>query len=153
MLASGNALAQGNASQPQPTVSQAQASGGGQASALQNYVLMLQEEEGKLQVARDEADRGPAESQAGAMSQQRMDLMQTLRAAWRTVQRVPAEFANTSAYQDANRHLRQNLGDVGPTRRLDKAEGVAAADDALRTIAVLRQQAAQAAMQAGGSTR
>ena len=151
-IAAGHAQAQGNPTdQTKQTAAQAETPKTPQAADLQGYVLMLQEEEGRLKAARDEADRGPAQSQPGAMSQQRMDLMQTLRNAWHTVQKVPAEFADNTAYKDAERHLRERFGDVGPTRRLEKAEGVAAADDALQTIAGLRQQVAQAAQQAGGA--
>ena len=127
VLAADSAMAQGTSLQtqgavPAPTTTR--------PSVLQGYALTLQEQEEKLKAARDEAARGPAQSQEGAMSEQRIDLMQTLRGALRTVQIAPEELASTQVYKDAERHLRRRFDEVGASRRLDKEEGVAAADSA-----------------------
>lgn len=121
------------------------------AADLQAYALMLQDAESRLAKARQVHAEGRTSSQTGAFSQERIDLMQTLRAAWRDMQRVPASYKNSDAYQGAERRMRADFGDVGPDRSLSKEKADQAAGDALQTLAELRGKVAQAATQAGAA--
>jgi hypothetical protein len=121
------------------------------ASNLQAYALLLQDAEGRLHQAKEAAARSPVQSQQGAVSKEREDLAQAGQAALRSVENVPPEFAGSEAYQQAQRRFRQTLGAFSSTQRLNGEEGIAAAEEALRTLAELRQQVAHAVGEAGGS--
>jgi hypothetical protein len=123
----------------------------GRGAELQSYALLLQEAETRLAKAREAHAAGRTESQAGAASQERIELMQVLRAAWRDVQKVPRDFSETSAYQQAQRRLQHDLSDVGPDRSLSKEKADAAAQDALQVLSELRGHVVSAAGQAGAS--
>jgi hypothetical protein len=135
----------------QETARQAEIPRTATASNLQAYALLLQDAEGRLRQAKEAAVRGPAQRQQGVLSQEREELAQAGQAALQSMQNVPPEFAGSEAYQQAHRRYRQNLVDFGSTQRLNQDEGIAAAEEALRTLAELRQQVARAAGEAGGS--
>ena len=123
----------------------------GPGAELQSYALLLQEAETRLARAREAHAAGRTESQAGAASQERIELMQVLRAAWRDMQKVPPAFSETVAYQQAHRRMQHDLADVGPDRSLSKEKADAAAQDALQLLSELRGQVVSAAGQAGAS--
>lgn len=118
-------------------------------AALQAYALQLQEAERNLAEARARHAREGTESQEGAFSQARIDLMRTIRGAWQEMQKAPPEFAETATYQEANRRMRQDFGDIGPDRTLSKEKADGAAEDALQVLADLRGFVVSAAGQAG----
>jgi hypothetical protein len=144
-MLSGTAWAQGTP----PGTRASEAPPNPQAADLPGYVSALQAAEQRLRQARDAAARAPAESQQGAMPAERMELMHATRYAWRTAQGAPPGFEETPAYQEADRNLRQDFGEVGPQQPLDRQAGIAAADSALRTLAELRRKAAEAAGRTG----
>ncbi|MCB4824314.1 hypothetical protein [Roseicella aerolata] len=121
------------------------------AADLQAYALLLQDAEARLARAREEHAAGRTESQTGAFSQERINLMQTVRSAWQDMQRVPEGFAETVAYQEAQRRMRRDFNQVGPDRSLSKEKADEAARDALQVLAELRGHVVSAAGQAGGS--
>ena len=121
------------------------------ASDLQGYALLLQDAEGRLRQAKEAATRGPEQSQRGVVSREREELAQAGQAAMRNVQNVPPGFAGTEAYRQAERRFRHNLQEFGAAQQLNGGKGIAAAEEALRTLAELRQQVARAASEAGGS--
>lgn len=123
----------------------------GPGAELQSYALLLQEAETRLAKAREAHASGRTESQAGAASQERIALMQALRAAWGDMQKVPASFSETAAYEQAQRRMQHDLADVGPDRSLSKEKADAAAQDALKLLSDLRGQVVSAAGQAGAS--
>ncbi len=140
-LAATAQTSQQTASQTQPAT--------GPAADLQAYVLMLQDSEARLAKARQTHAEGRTSSQTGAFSQERIDLMQTIRAAWRDMQKVPASYKDNEAYQSAEKKIRADLDAAGPDRSLSKEKADQAAQDALQTLADLRGKVAQAAAQAG----
>jgi hypothetical protein len=121
------------------------------ASSLQGYALLLQEAESRLRQAKETAARAPGQSQQGAVSNERGELAEAGQAALRSMQNVPAEFAGTEAYRQAERRFRQNLEAFSATQRLDKEHTMAGSEEALRILAELRQQVGLAAEAAGGS--
>lgn len=123
----------------------------GRGAELQSYALQLQEAETRLAKAREAHAAGRTESQEGAASQERIALMQVLRAAWRDMQKVPSAFSETGAYQQAQRRMQHDLSDVGPDRSLSKEKADAAAQDALQVLSELRGEVVSAAGQAGAS--
>jgi hypothetical protein len=123
----------------------------GPGAELQSYALQLQEAETRLAKAREAHAAGRTESQEGAASQERIELMQVLRAAWRDMQKVPQAFSETVAYQQAQRRMQHDLADVGPDRSLSKERADAAAQDALQLLSELRGEVVSAAGQAGAS--
>jgi hypothetical protein len=123
----------------------------GPGAELQSYALQLQEAETRLARAREAHAAGRTESQEGAASQERIALMQVLRAAWRDMQKVPPAFSESVAYQQAQRRMQHDLSDVGPDRSLSKEKADAAAQDALRVLSELRGQVVSAAGQHGAS--
>jgi hypothetical protein len=133
------------------TARQAEQPATGTAAELQAYALTLQDAETRLAAARAQQERGPSESQAGAASAQRIDLTQASQAAWQSLQRVPSAYSETLAYQQAHRRVQHDLSAIGPSRDLDKAEALRAADDMLQALAELRRDVASAATQAGGA--
>lgn len=122
----------------------------GPAADLQAYALMLQDAESRLAKARQTHAEGRTASQTGAFSQERIDLMQTIRGAWRDMERVPAGYKDSEAYQSADRKMRGEFSDVGQDRSLSKEKADHAAADALQILAELRGNVARAAAQAGG---
>ncbi|TDH61666.1 hypothetical protein E2C06_15160 [Dankookia rubra] len=123
----------------------------GPGAALQSYALQLQAAETRLARAREAHAAGRTESQAGAASQERIELMQVLRAAWSDMQKVPQSFSETVAYQQAQRRMQHDLSEVGPDRSLSKEKADTAAQDALQVLSELRGHVVSAAGQAGAS--
>jgi hypothetical protein len=121
------------------------------ASDLQGYALLLQDAEGRLRQAKEAATRGPEQSQQGALSRDREELAHAGQAALQSVQNVPPSLADTEVYKQAERRFRHNLVEFGSTQRMNGEKGIAAAEEALQTLAELRQQVARAAGEAGGS--
>ncbi len=121
------------------------------ASSLQGYALLLQEAESRLRQAKEAAVRAPGQSQQGAVSNERGELAEAGQAARRNMQNVPAEFAGTEAYRQAERRFRQNLEAFSASQRLDKERTIAGSEEALRILAELRQHVSRAAEAAGGS--
>ncbi len=121
------------------------------ASDLQGYALLLQEAEGRLLHAKEAATRGSATRQEGALSKEREELAQAGQVALQSMRNVPPGFADTETYRQAERRFRHNLQAFGTTQQLNGEKGIAAAEEALRILAELRQQVARAAGEAGGS--
>ncbi|MDO9706767.1 hypothetical protein [Paracraurococcus lichenis] len=142
-------LAQSPPAQSQQETARQAAPATGPAADLQAYALVLQGAEQRLAQAKERHAAGRTSSQEGAFSQERIDLMQTLRGAWHDMQRVPPAFAETEAYQSAQQRMRQEFGEVGPDRSLSKEKADTAAQDALQVLSDLRGQVVSAAGQAG----
>lgn len=144
------AMAQSAAPQSvQETARQAAPATTGAGADLQGYALLLQQAESALAQARQVHASGRTESQTGAFSQERIDLMQTVRNAWRDMQKVPPGLADSDVYRQAERAMRENFGSIGPDRSLSKEKADAAAQDALRVLSDLRGHVVSAAGQAG----
>ncbi len=146
-----SAWAQATPERAQDTARQADIPRTATASSLQGYALLLQEAESRLRQAKEAAARAPEQSQQGAVSKERGDLAEAGQAALRSMQNVPADFAGTEAYQQATRRFRQNLQAFSASQRLDKERTIAGSEEALRTLAELRQHVGQAAEASGGS--
>lgn len=116
-----------------------------ETAGLQGYALQLQDAENRLRQARDAAAQAPAQSQQGAVSPERGELAQAGQAALRILQNAPPAFTEQETYQQAERRFRQHLADFGAGQRLGGDDStIAAADQALRTLADLRQQVTRA---------
>jgi len=146
-----NAWAQATPERAQDTARQADIPRTATASSLQGYALQLQEAESRLRQAKEAAARAPEQSQQGAVSDERGKLAEAGQAALRGMRNVPPEFVNTEAYRQAERRFRQNLEAFSASQQLDKERTIAGAEEALRTLAELRQQVGRAADAAGGS--
>lgn len=146
-----SAWAQATPERAQDTARQADIPRTATASILQGYALLLQEAESRLRQAKEAAAQAPEQSQQGAVSKERGDLAEAGQAALRSMQNVPADFAGTEAYQQATRRFRQNLQAFSASQRLDKERTIAGSEEALRTLAELRQHVGQAAEASGGS--
>jgi hypothetical protein len=85
------------------------------------------------------------------VSDERGRLAEAGQAALRSMQNAPSEFAGTEAYRHAERRFRQHLERFSASQQLDKGRTIASAEEALRTLADLRQQVGRAADAAGGS--
>ena len=146
-----SAWAQATPERAQDTARQADVPRTATASNLQGYALLLQEAESRLRQAKEAAAQAPEQSQQGAVSKERGDLAEAGQAALRSMQNVPADFAGTEAYQQATRRFRQNPQAFSASQRQDKERTIAGSEEALRTLAELRQHVGRAAEASGGS--
>jgi hypothetical protein len=146
-----NAWAQATPERAQDTARQADKPRTATASSLQGYAHPLQEAESRLRQAKEAAARAPEQSQQSAVSDERGRLAEAGQAALRSMQNVPADFAGTDSYRQAERRFRQNLETFSASQQLNKERAIAGAEEALRTLAELRQQAGRAADAAGGT--
>jgi uncharacterized protein YdbL (DUF1318 family) len=119
---------------------------------LKAYAATLQEIEGNLRQARDKAASSPAQqTQQGAMSQPHADLLQAIRSAWQGMQAVPPSLFDSEVYKQAERRMQADANQARPTWEPNRQQGTAAADDALQTLAGLRQEVLQMASQPGAN--
>lgn len=117
---------------------------------LKAYAATLQTIEDNLRQAREKAASSPAQqTQQGAMSQPHADLLQAIRSAWQGMQTVPPSLFDSEAYKQAERRMRADANEARPTWEPNRQQGTAAADDALQTLAGLRQQVLEMASQPG----
>lgn len=128
---------------------QTEAPGAAAAPDLTSYARLLEDAETKLRQAEQSASQAPVQRQGGAVSGERIDLMQVARAAQDNVQRVPSSFAGSEAYRNADRELREALSSIITAQRGGGEGSTQAAEKAVRIIAGLRQQVMQAASGTG----
>ncbi len=119
--------------------------GAAAAPDLASYARLLEDAETRLRQAEQAASRAPVNHQGGAISGQRIELMQVARSAQDSVQRVPASFAGNEAYRTADRELRETLSSMITAQRAGGEGSTQAAEKAVQIIAGLRQQVMQAA--------
>lgn len=119
---------------------------------MKAYAATLQEIEGQLRQARQQAANSPAQqTQQGAMSQPHAELLQAIRSAWQGMQTVPQTVFDSEVYKDAERRMRGDANEARPTWEPNRQQALAAADDALKTLDGLRQQVLQMARQPGAN--
>jgi hypothetical protein len=149
------ALAGGAAAQPPvaETARQAEAPATAEASALQGYVLMLQEAQLRLRAAQEKAAQEPAtyNRNRAAMTPARQELMQEVRNLLRAVENAPPEAARTEIHRETVRELRRAFDEAGPGWQRGDETGQAAAAQALAAVDRLREELAGAAAAAGGA--
>ncbi|WP_135467295.1 hypothetical protein [Crenalkalicoccus roseus] len=147
------ALAGGAAAQPPvaETARQAETPATAEASALQGYVLMLQEAQLRLRAAQEKAAQEPATYNRAAMTPARQELMQEVRNLLRAVENAPPEATRTEIYRETVRELRQAFDEAGPGWQRGDETGQAAASQALAAVDRLREELAGAAAAAGGA--
>jgi len=117
---------------------------------LKAYAATLQQIEGQLRQAREQAAGSPAQqTQEGAMAPPHADLLQAIRSAWRGMQAVPPSLSGSEVYKEAERRMRGDANEARPTWEPNRQQALTAADDALQALAGLRQEVQQMASQPG----